>query len=329
MRFLVVGCGSIGERHIRNLKSLGFEDISVCDLRSEQLVKIEEKYKINKTYNNLSEALKNDIDAVLVCTPNVTHIPIVRTALDSNCHVFVEKPLSHSLDGVDEVIEEAAKKDLVLMVGFNLRFHPNLQKIKELLEKGRIGKVTGARVEFGYYLPNWHPYEDYREGYSAQQRLGGGIIFDAIHELDYIRWFLGEVAEVFCFADKLSSLKINTEDSAEILLRFKSGIFAEIHLDYIQRAYSRSCKIIGEEGTILWDFNEKTVKLFDAEEEKWHYFVEEDFDFNRTYVNEIKHFIQCIKNEKKPLIEGEEEKKILEIAMAAKRSAEIGEVIRL
>ena len=329
MKFLVVGCGSIGERHIRNLKLLSFDEIICCDLRTDLLSRMKRDYNVKGTYTDLEEALNQKIDAVLVCTPTSLHIPNALAALEKGYHVFVEKPLSHDLEGVDELIEKADKKKLTIMVGFNLRFHPNLQKIKKLLDERRVGKVICARAQFGQYLPSWHPKEDYRKGHSAQRALGGGVILDAIHELDYIRWFLGEVKEVSCFAGKLSNLQIDTEDVAEILLKFENGTVAEVHMDYIQRAYSRSCQIIGDEGTIHWDFNEKTVKLFSAKDKKWWSFPEDTFDFNDTYVEEMKHFIRCITGKDRPPVDGKEGKKILEIALAAKESAETRRIISL
>jgi len=329
MKFLVVGCGSIGERHICNLNHISsHNEIICCDLKRELLSRIKHRYNIEKTYTCFEEALNHDVDAVLVCTPTSLHIPIALAAADRGYHIFMEKPLSHTMDGVNELIEKTNKKKLAIMVGFNLRFHPNLQKIKTILKERMIGKVMYASVKFGEFLPDWHPWENYRKSYSARKALGGGIILDAEHELDYIQWFLGEVEEVFCFADKLSNLEIDVEDVAEILLKFKTKAIAEVHMDYISRVYSRSCQIIGEEGTICWDFNEKTVKLYTAGR-GWQSFPERNFDFNDTYFEEMKHFIRCVRGEDKPLVDGKDGKRILEIALAAKKSAEQGEIIRL
>ena len=324
-----MGCGSIGEKHIHNIRALQAVEIVACDLKQDRLSKIKKEYGVKETYNDLDEALSQNINAVLVCTPTALHIPVASAAVKNYCHVFVEKPLSHNLDGVDELIERANERKLVVMVGFNLRFHPNLQRIKKLLDEERIGKIICARVQLGQYLPDWHPWEDYRKSYSAQRALGGGIILDAVHELDYIRWFLGDAKELFCYADKLSDLEIDTEDIAEILLRFETRAIAEIHMDYVQRSYSRSCQLIGDEGTIIWNFNENRVKLYSAENKQWQTFPEPNFDYNETYVQEMKHFIQCVIGNRKTPVNGLEGKRVLEIALAAKRSAETGEVIKL
>jgi len=239
MKLLVIGCGSIGERHIRNLKALSVGDIIANDISVNRLVEIEKAYGI-KTYIDIEEALAQKPDAVLIATPTSSHLPQALVASKRGCHLFIEKPLSHTLDGVDELIEIVAQKKLVALISCNMRFHHSILLMKELLDRGSIGKVISARLQSGFYLPDWHPDEDYRESYSANKHLGGGVILDGIHEIDYIRWFLGEIRQVFCFAGKFSNLEIDTEDIAEILLKFETGAIAEIHLDYIQRFRGRS-----------------------------------------------------------------------------------------
>jgi len=199
-----------------------------------------------------------------------------------------------------------------------------------LLDKKSVGRVICARIQAGQYLPDWHPWEDYRRGYSAKQDLGGGIILDGIHEIDYITWFLGEVSQVFCFAGKLSSLEIDTEDTAEILLRFREGSIAEVHLDYIQRSYSRSCQIIGEEGTILWDLNDGQVRLYTAESGKWQTFPQDpSYDMNQMYIEEIRHFLQCIEGNTMPVQDINSASRAIEIALAAKRASQKETVISM
>lgn len=252
-RILVVGCGSIGERHIRNLKSLSTGEIIACDIDKKRISVIGEKYGV-QTCANLSQALTQSIDAALVCTPPSTHIPIALQIIEHGSHVFIEKPLSNSLKGVDELLRRAKDKKLVVLVGYNFRFHPGLVLVKEMLEREEVGKILSARAEVGQYLPDWRPWQDYRKSYTAQKRLGGGIILDGSHELDYMRWLLGEVREVSCMAGKLSRLEVDTEDTAEVLLRFRSGAMVAVHLDFIRHDYTRNCELIGEKGTIIWNY---------------------------------------------------------------------------
>ena len=332
LKFLVVGSGSIGTRHIRNLINLGVTNIAVCDSNQDQLTKVQDTYKIKEAYTDLSEALKQGADAVVVCTPTATHLSVAIEAAKKSCHVFIEKPLSDTMELVDELIEKIGENKKVLMIGFNFRFHPCMQKMKGLLLEGKIGKIISARAQIGQYLPDWRPTKDYRTSYSAQKALGGGIILDAIHELDYIRWFMGEVSEVFCYADKLSNLELDTEDTAEMLLRFNSKAIGNIHMDYVQRTYNRQCEIIGDQGTITWNFNDNIVRLYSAETGQWQLFNINDgkkFDFNETYLEEMACFLDCIKGTSEPPVDGVEGKRIQQVAIAAKTSAETGQVVRL
>ncbi|MFC1992252.1 Gfo/Idh/MocA family protein [Chloroflexota bacterium] len=330
MLVLVVGCGSIGERHIRNLTDLKMGEIIAHDVSPERRRELEKQYGIS-TFGNLDEALTRKPDVALICTPTSLHIPAaLSVAHNSGCHLFIEKPLSHSLDDVDRLAEIVAQKNLVTLVGCNMRFHPSIVKIRELLEGRGIGKVLCARAQSGQYLPDWHPWEDYRGGYSANSLSGGGAILDGVHEIDYVSWFLGKVDQVFCFADKLSQLEIDTEDIAEILLHFESGAIAEVHLDYIQRSYGRSCHLIGEEGTILWDYNDRQVKLYSAQTKEWQIFPEEpDYDINQMYIEEIKHFIKCLDGKTKPAQDINAGRMVLEIALAAKESAKTRKLVNL
>jgi len=329
MKFLVIGCGSIGRRHIRNLQALGAGDVIAQDIDGERCRRVEEEYGI-KAYNGLSTALAQNPDVALVCTPTSLHTACALPAAENGCHLFIEKPLSHSMEGVDELISVVKQRELITLVGCNMRFHPGILEMKRLLDNDSIGRVLCARLQTGQYLPGRHPWEDYRTGYAARRELGGGIILDGIHEIDYITWLLGGVARVFCFAGRLSTLEIDTEDTAEILLNFESGTIAEVHLDYVQRTPARTCQLIGEEGTILWDINKKQVELYTAAGKEWQVFPQPpDYDINRMYIDEIQHFIDCLDGKVQPMQDIAAGRKALQIALAARESAQTGKMIRL
>jgi predicted dehydrogenase len=324
LKFLVVGYGSIGRRHVRNLESL---KVGIILFRTKKEKNVEKRYKV---YYDFDEALGENPDAVLITNPTALHIPTALVVAKSGHHLFIEKPISHDLKGVDKLIQIATKKNLIVLIGHNLRFHPSIRLMKELITKKYIGNVISIRAQAGQYLPDWRPKQDYRKSYSADKSLGGGVILDLVHELDYARWFLGDAKEVFSFYDKLSRLKISTEDVAEILIRFKNNAIGEVHLDYIQRPGSRSCQIIGEKGTIFWDSNKKQVELFSSKLRRWLIFPEDkNFNINQTYIEEMKHFLRCIQHKDKPLVTVADGKKVLEIALAAKKSAKVGKVVHL
>jgi predicted dehydrogenase len=266
----------------------------------------------------------------VIAAPSSLHVPLALEAARHDCHLLIEKPLSHTWEGVQDLLDLVQQHGLTTLVGCNLRFHPGLRMVQRLLTDRTIGRIIAARVEVGQYLPDWHPEEDYRQGYSARRELGGGIILDAIHEIDYSRWLLGEVTSAVCMADKLSHLDIDTEDTAALLLRFASGAVGEIHLDYIQRAYSRTCQIIGEEGTIFWDYAAGQVRHYSAQSKSWEFHSNPDnWQPNQMYLDEMRHFLACLAGEEEPELNVNEAAKVLRIALAAKESAQLQTWIEL
>ena len=329
MKFLVVGCGSIGKRHIRNLLQLNAGEIIAYDVQPDRREEVQKQFDI-AICEDFTQGLDQNPDAILVCTPTSLHLRYAHPAVERGLHVFVEKPLSDSLDGVDSFLAEVARRQVVVLVGCNYRFHRGLVLVKQLLDEGGIGRPLFVRAQFGQYLPDWHPWEDYRQGYSAKRSLGGGIILDSIHELDYVTWFLGEATEVCCFAGKVSDLEIETEDTAEILLRFENGALGEVHMDYVQRAYNRSCEVVGEEGTIVWSYQDNSVSLYSAVERRWHVSKWPGvYDTNEMYVQEMEHFLACLKGEEQPQLDEVGAKRVLQLALAAKESAQRGRKIVL
>ena len=327
MKILVIGCGSIGERHIKNLIALSAGSIIATDTDPDRLEYVRDKYFLD-VYDDVDAAFNAHPDIVLVCTPPPLHIPLAMKAVDHGCHVFIEKPLSHTLDHVDGFLTKAKKKQRIVFVGYNLRFQRGIHLIKQFLEEEAIGKPLVIRAEFGQYLPDWRPSQDYKKSYTAHQNMGGGIILDGSHEIDYVRWFAGDIIEVSCFAGTLGSLEVDVEDTAEILLRTGDGTLAEIHLDFLQRVYSRTCKIIGTQGTLLWDYTENKVGLYAASTKQWKNFPVAA-EPNEMYLEEMKHFLACVNGKAIPLIDGHAAKKVLEIALAAKKSASSGKAIHL
>ncbi|MBW3000355.1 GNAT family N-acetyltransferase [Candidatus Woesearchaeota archaeon] len=326
IKFLILGCGSIGRRHIKNLLQLGYKDVIGCDSNGPLLERIQKEINI-KTSRNFIESLKN-VDAVLICTPNHLHTKFAIKALSEKKHVFIEKPIAHKLDNLEQLKRFSEKNNLVVQVGCNLRFHPIIRRTKEILDRNKIGEIYGARIEYGSYLPDWRPGQDYTENYGAKKNMGGGIILDDIHELDYTAWFFGKIRWVFCSASKISNLKINTEDNAEILLKSNKGFTINIHMDYLQKPSVRKFKIIGSKGMIKGDvFNKELIILKDNKKNKIP--IKKDYDYNQSYVDELKQFIDCIENNKKPLCGYNEGRYALKIALKAKISAVKKEVVRL
>ncbi len=323
IKALVVGSGSIGRRHAQNLRKLGVEHIAVCDTDAERIEPLIEELGV-ESYTDYGEALGDyEPDVVLVCTPPVYHVEQSLAAIRTGAGVFVEKPLSNSVEGVDDFISEAERTRSTVQVGYNLRFHKGMKKLIELVEEGAIGKILWARAEMGQYLPDWRPWQDYRKSYTARSDLGGGIILDASHELDYIIRIMGRPESVSCVAVKASDLEMDTEDSATILLQFGDGRHADVHVDCIQRHYERSYKMVGSEGELYWDYSAQEIKVYrtgdDAPE-----VISVETDPNDMYLDEMRHFLECVRDGKSPEVNLKDGRTALEVALAAKASAKSG-----
>lgn len=325
MRIAVIGCGSIGRRHVGNLVALGVQGIIACDTDPQRLSSITADYGV-VGFSTVAEVLSAKPGAFVIGTPPSLHVPLALEAARTGCHLFIEKPLSNSFDQVADLLEEVERKQLITLIGSNFKFHPSFVKMKKILESGVLGRILSARCQFGQYLPDWHPWEDYRKTYSARRELGGGILLDS-HEFDYMSWFLGDVEEAFCMAAKLSDLEIDTEDTAEVILRFHSGAVGEIHLDYTQRRYQRNYEFFGEQGTLKWDFNDREVRLYKAKEGMWKVFEEpRNYDLNDMYRAEMRHFLDCVQNGKQTITDIHSGVKILKAILAAKESARDGQI---
>ena len=295
MKFLIAGYGSIGSRHFRNLRSLGVDDIVFYRTNKSTIVDDEISGFIIET--DLEKALAHKPDAVIVSNPTSLHLGVAIPAAKAGCNLLIEKPLSHNLERIDElrkIIDQTGKKALI---GFQYRYHPGLQKINKSLSDGEIGKPISVRAHWGEYLPSWHPWEDYRDGYSARADLGGGVILTLCHPFDYLRWLLGEINTVHAFLGYSGELGLTeVEDTAEINLKFENGVIGSVHLNFNQSPPVHDLEIIGTEGTICWNGLEGTLKIFQSKTGKWKdYFLPENFERNDLFLSEVKHFIEILK----------------------------------
>lgn len=319
MKFLVVGGGSAGKRHLKNLLFLG-QQVVVCEPLEDRAREIAGQFKV-PVVHQLKDAFKERYDAALIANPNTQHLPSALEAAQQGCHLFIEKPLSHSLDGVDELIALTEQRKLKTLLGCNWKFHKSFQRMKRMIDEGEIGKILSFSITAGWYLPDWHPWEDYRKNYSANKSMGGGILLDS-HEFDYLQWFLGPIKELACFSGTYSSLDIDTEDIATAILKLEGGVVGSLHIDYIQHPNRRTYHFYSERGAIEWSFQEKRIKVISPKEEKWRT-IDEDpaYEFNEMYVEEMRHFIDVLQGKAESITDIYKAKQILQVIEAARRSA--------
>ena len=301
------------------------------DLKIEDAVNLEDKYKIS-TYTDLDQALSQKPDAVFVCNPSSLHIPIALQAAQAGCHLFIEKPLSHNMDQVEELINLVESQNTIAVVGYQMRFNPCLQRLRAILQKQMIGSVLSVRVEVGEYLPGWHTYEDYRNTYASKQDLGGGALLSQIHEMDYLYWLFGFPRRVFALGGHLSSLEIDVEDIVETLLEYDldgRSIPVSVHQDYLQRPPRRTCEVIGDKGKILVNLVTLSMDVFDGEGKQIEATSYASFQRNQMFLDEVNHFLSSLQGNPSQLVSVREASYSLRMALAAKESLATGKVIRL
>ena len=328
MKILIAGLGSIGRRHLRNLLSLGEQDIILY--RTNRSTLPDDDLTTYPTETNLERALSQNPDAVIVSNPTSLHLEVAIPAALAGCHLLLEKPVSHSMEGTDELRNSVENGGGNVLIGYQFRFHPGLQKVEELLIDGAIGRPLSVRAHWGEYLPGWHPWEDYRQGYSARTDLGGGVVLTLSHPLDYLHWLFGEVNEVWAFSGNLGELGVDVEDSVEIGLKFSNGVIGSIHLDYLQQPPQHYLEIIGTDGTIRWDYSTGGVSLFRSQGNAWRNLpVKDDYERNDMFLAEMSHFIDLVNGQVKSRCSLNDGIKAMELALAAKRSAVDKVLIRL
>jgi predicted dehydrogenase len=326
MKALVVGLGSIGRRHARNWARLKLGEVLVC--RSTRQPQPEPLGVPAREFAALDEALNERPDVVLVTNPTSLHLATAVRALEAGAHVLIEKPISHTLDGVDRLVQ----REREVTVGYNLRFHAGLQRLRHLLTQGAIGKPLTVRAEVGEYLPDWHPWEDYRASYSGRRDLGGGAVLTFSHEIDSVYWLLGMPSSVTAVASHTSALEIDTEDVAEIVLAYPNGALASIHVDYVRRPTRRQVEVVGEEGTLRWEFEANRLSRYAPATREW--IVEQGdsrFERNDMFAAELCEFSARAAGAAQDTIGADARQGIdvLRIALAALRSADEGRRIAL
>jgi predicted dehydrogenase len=327
--FLVAGVGSVGSRHLSNLQALGQKNLLLYRT-GKGSTGLDLPRGDFQVASNLEDALSRRPAAVIVSNPTALHVETALSAARAGAHLLIEKPLSSSMDGVEELAFEVAERGLAALVAYQFRFHPGLRAVKGWLEEGRIGQVVSAHVFWGEYLPGWHPWEDYRFSYSALPELGGGVIHTLSHPIDYLGWLLGPVESVSAQTGRLSGLAVWVEDAAMLTLRHQGGTLASIYLDYARRPPRHDLEIVGSEGTIRWDNADGVARLFHAESEQWMKAgPPEGFQRNSLFLGEIEHFLACIAGRESPACSLDDGIQALRVALAAHRSAEEGRRIHV
>ncbi|MGA8146599.1 MAG: Gfo/Idh/MocA family oxidoreductase [Gallionellaceae bacterium] len=323
MRIGIVGFGSIARRHLQNIRLLKPKArIVVCHLYSRGR---ETPAEADETVYGLESLAAKKPEVAFLTGPATTHLLSGLAMLACGADIFVEKPIAHTLEGLDQLEAACQQADRLLMLGYNLRFHRPLQVLKDIVESGKIGRVQSARLEVGQYLPDWRPHLDYRQSVTARRELGGGVLLEISHEIDYLRWILGDFSAVWGRVERLGDLEIDVEDTAEMILTGQNRAAISLHLDMLQRSSRRVFQIHGSEGSLIWKYGEPGIKLYLAQEGAWQEIaVQSGIERNDMYVAELQHFFECVESRRQPCIGYKDGHRVLEVIAAVRRSSQDG-----
>lgn len=320
MKVGIIGFGSIARRHLGNIRKICRDArIVVCRLHSQNSEPIEQADEVVFGWEELAA---RQPDVAFITGPAPMHIDAGLAMARCGADIFMEKPLSDSLDNAAALAQACEQAGRVLMLGYNLRFHEPLRLMRQQVIEGAIGRILYARAEVGQFLPDWRPHMDYRKSVTARKDLGGGVLLELSHEFDYMRWMLGEFRSVWASVARLGDLEVDVEDIAEVVLNGRKGEVVSIHLDMLQRSGGRTCQIHGTEGSLVWKSSTQTVEHYSAETRAWTTIcAPAENDRNPAYVSELRHFFDCVQSRSKPLVGFEDGIKALEIVDAARQSS--------
>jgi predicted dehydrogenase len=332
VRILVAGLGAIGQRHARNLRAVYGDALELLAYRRRRLPHvITETLQRDDTrdverelgvtaFDDLDRALAADPDAVFVCTPSSQHLGIAARAAARGCHLFIEKPLSDSLDGVETLRQTVEQGKLVALVGCQWRFHPAVRWLRGALAHGALGTLSEAVLDYAEYLPDWHPYEDYRTSYAARADLGGGVVLTQIHDYDLAWWLFGAPARVTASGGHQSDLDVDVEDTVEARLD-GGAVPVTIRQTFASRARRRTITVTGTKGTIAIDLLAPRVTStlpIDPPESL------DGYQRNQMFLDEVRHFAACAAGDAVPDVPLADGIAVLRLALAVKESLRRG-----
>jgi predicted dehydrogenase len=324
MHVLLIGSGSIGVRHLNSLKVLG-GPLHVTLLRRKNPSNDLSNAIDADVVFSLSQAIQSRPDCAVIATPSSLHIESLPELLTAGIPVYIEKPIVASWEDLRKIRSCLAtlSKIPITLSGCNLRFLTSLRILRTSLLRGVIGRVVRVGLQSGQWLPDWRPAQDYRLAYSAKSSLGGGVILDLIHEIDIARWLFGEFTDVKALAGRFSSLDIDTEDTAQILLGRKEGPLISISLDYVSRLPVRCYDIVGEEGTLRWDLGTRTIGHISHHGQKLVECESGDFDISATYLRAMREFFESVQSGRPTSQDIYDGLQSVELALRARKCAEL------
>ena len=336
MRILIAGLGAIGQRHARNLRALCGTDLELLAFRRRRLPHVvtealerDDSRNVETelgltVFEDLGEALAAKPGAVFVCTPSSQHLDIAQRGAEAGCDLFIEKPLAHSMDGVEQLRRTVSARDVVVLVGCQWRYHPCVRWLRDTLNEGRVGVVRRAEIDYGEYLPDWHPYEDYRTSYAARAELGGGVVLTQIHDYDLAWWLFGPVRSVTASGGRRSDLQIDVEDTVDA--RLDGRVPVRVRQTLAARPPRRTVTVFSDRGTLAVDLLTARVT---ADVSGIAPPAFNGYERNEMFLEEARHFLGCVERRERPSVPLSDGISVLEIALGVKEAMVTGQPVSM
>ena len=343
MKALFIGLGSIGQRHLQNFIDLRPQYTPVLAYRtskSNRVIKngdVVPDKKLSKYYNlveffEINHALNENPNVAFICNPSSLHMETALRIAENNIHFFIEKPLAVSETGINDLENKINENKLVNMVGYQTRFNPIVIEANDVISSLKYGKIISAEFKWCTYLPDHHPYEDYRKGYAARKDLGGGVIFCLIHELDIIQWFFGCPISVYAVKGAQSKLEMDVEDDVSAILQFKYNASAfplNLHLSFSQKVEERYFNVLMQDALLKVNLVTNKIEIIEHNKNFHYHNKYDNLDRNIFFKKELEEFIKAFENNEKTSIPVSEGKKSLMMALALNESIKNNKIITI
>ena len=301
----LIGLGSIAKKHLHIIKQIN-PNITTTVLRRSSSKQTTPIKNVDYIVYSMEDFLKQPLDGAIICTPACNHIQEANCLLANNIPVMVEKPLATDYSEALNL----SQLDTVL-VAYVLRYHPAFLKFKMCLEQLNLGKLLAIDIEAGSYLPEWRPDQDYKSSVSANKALGGGVLLELSHELDYMLACFGEVSVTYAELRNSQTLDIQVEDQVFLNFSKQDKTPIRMNLDFCRRKAKRCCVIYAQHGTLSLDFLSSTVCWEEAGKEPVIYTCSTSpLDM---YTNQMLHFIDYIDKKASPVVNAADALKVLKL----------------
>ena len=328
-KVLVVGYGSIGKRHLR----IAREHLPDADIRVlTRVAPLHIEPYLSGYFTDMQDALAFQPDVAVIANPATHHITSALALAAIGTHLLIEKPLATTEIAEDDFKQLSSYNNLVVLIGYNLRHLPSLGGFRQHILDGLVGDVHSVRCEVGQNLAVWRQDIDYRQSVSASKELGGGVLLELSHELDYLTWIFGDATWVQAWLGRQSNLDIDVEDSAHLLIGLSAqaeakDLVASVTLDFIRHDLTRTCTVIGDRGSLRWDGIAHQVSYFAKGASDWQVLYDQKAGRDESYVNQWRYFVECIEHAKQARPALQDGQRILRLIDSAREAALFQRVI--